>query len=1097
MVDSSARCPEPEVLAAYIDRGLSLAERSRVEGHLASCPQCIALVAGVVRTVADVLESMPHAGPAVKIASRAVTRRTLVGVLAAAAAVFVVVFTPSLVRSWQDRDTGLVNLVGVSEQRSVLGRLTGGFPHAPLGVPSAGGQGGRAAESDRILLTAAKIRESFGERETPSRLHDLGVAQLLAGRYDDAAQALLAASREQPANARYLNDLATAQLERARSGLRPDDLPRALASAERARRLDPSLTEAWFNRALAITALSLRDQAKAAWTEYLARDASSAWADEARSRLADLSKPTAATAWLNLEPRLRGPIDAALATAAVRTHTTEARNFVEKDLLPLWAAAVESGQDSTAALARLDAMAGAFAQVAGDPNYRDTVAAIERAHSQGPPALLALATAHRHYADAARAFGDDRFADAKTGFEIARQLLQATRSPFAVRAVIELGGIAHITGDGSGATALLDEGLAEARSRGYSFAEARTTWFLGLAAFGRGRLDEVRVRYEATLAAFEQMGDVEQAAAAHNLLAALHGYLGDEPEAWRHRESALAVLAATRSDRLRYLLLATTAAAVRRQDPETSLLFQDAVVESASRIGRPAVIIESLSQRAALLASLGRDQDAQADISGARAALGQEPANAIASRMEEPLLAAESDVFVTTDPPRAVAAAEAALERISQRGDRLRIAQLSLRLAKANIAWGRMVEADAALSRGIQAFDGERSSLSDEGRVSTLDESWQLFDTAVQLAIRKQDYPRAFALSEHGRARTLAEKNRATPGRTLADVEQSLLPGEAVVALNQLDNELAVWLIRQGHTQVVVRPLSRLDARRLVARQADEIRHEASVPHAGADLYREILRPLARELAGVTRLAVVPDAVFQDASFAALWDSSKGRFLAEEVVVTTATSIGGAAERRAGPRRVPEPTDSLIFGGPGAVASGEALAVAATYRQAAVLTGPSATRSRFIAEALSRSIIHVSAQTHPNEAYPLLSRVMLSDEPGRRYSGALLGRDLAAQSMPRTRLVVIDHVTADQSLTGEGSLGVARGFVAAGVPAVVGTLPGADETATRQLMVGFHRLMSTGIPADDALNTLQRNVLQSNGRRLGAWCALVLYGSDR
>ena len=155
-------------------------------------------------------------------------------------------------RPWLERDAGLVSLVdSVGEQRSVLGRLTGGFPHAPLGVPSAGGQDGRAAETDRVLLTAGKIRESFGELETPSRLHALGVSQLLAGRYDDAAQSLLAASREQPANARYLSDVAAVQLERARLGLRPDDLPRALAAADRARRLDPSLNEAWFNRALA------------------------------------------------------------------------------------------------------------------------------------------------------------------------------------------------------------------------------------------------------------------------------------------------------------------------------------------------------------------------------------------------------------------------------------------------------------------------------------------------------------------------------------------------------------------------------------------------------------------------------------------------------------------------------------------------------------------------------------------------------------------------------------------------------------------------------------------------------------------------------
>ena len=69
--------------------------------------------------------------------------------------------------------------------------------------------------------------------------------------------------------------------------------------------------------------------------------------------------------------------------------------------------------------------------------------------------------------------------------------------------------------------------------------------------------------------------------------------------------------------------------------------------------------------------------------------------------------------------------------------------------------------------------------------------------------------------------------------------------------------------------------------------------------------------------------------------------------------------------------------------------------------------------------------------------------------------------------------------------------------MAAGVPAVLGTLPGADENATRDLMIGFHREMSQGMSAEQALHTVQRNAIQQNGRRLGAWTALVLYGSDR
>ena len=330
-------------MAAYVDHGLSLAERAEVDIHLASCRQCTALLAGVVRTVAEVSAFIPDTGVTEATPSR--TRRTVLVALGAAAAVLAVVVVPSLVRPWLERDAGLVSLVdSVGEQRSVLGRLSGGFPHAPLSAPSAGGQDGQAAGTDRVLLTAGRIRESFGELATPSRLHAMGVSQLLAGRYDDAVQSLLAASREQPANAQYLSDVAAVQLERARLGLRPDDLPRALAAADRARRLDPSLKEAWFNRALAVSALSLTDQARSAWTEYLKRDSASPWATEARARLEELSKPTPAAAWAAIEGRLEQSIDASTADAAVRAQTTEARNFIENTMLFVeWASAVQAG----------------------------------------------------------------------------------------------------------------------------------------------------------------------------------------------------------------------------------------------------------------------------------------------------------------------------------------------------------------------------------------------------------------------------------------------------------------------------------------------------------------------------------------------------------------------------------------------------------------------------------------------------------------------------------------------------------------------------------------------------------------------------------
>ncbi|HEX4915465.1 MAG TPA: zf-HC2 domain-containing protein, partial [Vicinamibacterales bacterium] len=482
MVDMHASgCLEPEVLAAYVDHGLSLAERARVERHLASCPQCTALLAGVVRTVAEIAPALPHTAEPAE-ATPLVSRRAVAGGALAAAAVIAVLAAPSLLKPWLDRDTGLVGLAGnVGEHRLVLGRLTGGLPHAPLEAASAGGQDVRASGADRVLLTAGRIRESVGELATPSRLHALGVAQLFERRYDDAAELLLAASRQQPANARYLNDAATVQLERARLGLRPDDLPRALAAADRARRLDPSLHEAWFNRALAMSALHLTDQAKVAWSEYLRRDSTSPWAGEARKHLEELSKPTPAAAWAAIEGGLDQSIDAASADAAIRTHVTAARTYIENDLIVGWADAVLAGNSGEAELERLRVMAEAMLRVTGDSIYTDAVSAISRTAIGA--SSRRVAETHKTFARANAHFYQDRFGDAAPLLATAVSEMKALGSGLAVLGDVHIAAVQYVDGKQREADESLATTHAEALSRNYQYAAGRATWFRGLIAF--------------------------------------------------------------------------------------------------------------------------------------------------------------------------------------------------------------------------------------------------------------------------------------------------------------------------------------------------------------------------------------------------------------------------------------------------------------------------------------------------------------------------------------------------------------------------------------------------------------------------------------
>lgn len=46
-------CPDCEALAAYVDHGLEKRERTQLEQHISSCSSCIAVIAGVIRTLAE------------------------------------------------------------------------------------------------------------------------------------------------------------------------------------------------------------------------------------------------------------------------------------------------------------------------------------------------------------------------------------------------------------------------------------------------------------------------------------------------------------------------------------------------------------------------------------------------------------------------------------------------------------------------------------------------------------------------------------------------------------------------------------------------------------------------------------------------------------------------------------------------------------------------------------------------------------------------------------------------------------------------------------------------------------------------------------
>jgi tetratricopeptide (TPR) repeat protein len=280
---------DPEMLAAYIDKRLTPEQRAAVEAQLASDPDSYALLVESMKAL-DALEGEQRALPFVASKKPSMQRLAFAaGILAAAATiVFVVRLDPEWLARWSGRSSSaasqLVSAVG--SERLIDARLSGDFKYAP---PSSSNRGTDVDVQENLALLDAAVAAQAAANNAPTaaNLHAWGTAQLLLRRLDDAIITLEQASRKS-ANASVLTDLSAAYLERSkRADARPSDLQNALEAVDRALANQRGLA-ALFNRALALEALHRTDEALTAWRSYLAVDAESGWAEEAKLHIKTL-----------------------------------------------------------------------------------------------------------------------------------------------------------------------------------------------------------------------------------------------------------------------------------------------------------------------------------------------------------------------------------------------------------------------------------------------------------------------------------------------------------------------------------------------------------------------------------------------------------------------------------------------------------------------------------------------------------------------------------------------------------------------------------------------------------------------------------------
>jgi len=1089
-----ATCPDPELLASFVDGALPAVERNTVEAHLAVCGDCRDMIGDAAAFAQDTAQPRP------------VNRRIFVvagGVLAAAAAVFLVIrLQPSAYYVPEMRE--LVAAVG--QARPIEPRMTGGFAYGPYAV-TRGGTLNRPPLG--VLAAAARIEARSAKTDAGSQAA-LGIAQLVTGD-DRAAETLEEAARRDPSDARIRSDLAAAYLVQGRRREDARLLAKALDSAERAVAAAPRSPEALFNRALSLESLGLTDRARDAWDKYLAVDSGSPWADEARRRREALGAPSRSMVddlKRRLEHAAMGTADVAVLQRLARDEAYQTRQYLESDLLERWAEAV-TRHDPVAARsthAAATVIAAAVAAESGDRFPADVWA--HAAHAADATRLaagmLAFVRGKRELDDFHTAAADKLFAQAEAA-------LAAAGSPMLAAARFHRTLPAYYRREYAAASSTLDEVQATATEHGYLSLAGQVAWRRGLISLVRGDYAASLASYRASLRLFERTAETDHIASVDNALAENFRYLGDMDESWSYQLKALRAIARAWNPRRRHSILLTTArSSLRDQLPRGALAIQDELVANAIAWGEPAALTSSHLQRARSLAALGQVREAETELSVAREALRHIPDAVFARQYETELALATGEVSSRVKPHEAIQALETADGQLNGSGAVLRRPQLLLAAGRANWLAGDRQAAAEAFENGIRIFEQRREKLpEDELRISMFDDAWDLFEEMVRLEVERGAPDRALAYLERARGRMLLQAIAHGPMATALapDAIRRRLPGHtALIYYSVLPDRLYSWLVSADGITFHQSVQDRGALENLVRQARAEIAEPGVDPAASARLHDLLLAPVRADIRPGDLIAIVPDGPLNGVPFAALIDrASRKPVIASNPIMTTISGTVFVSSRP--PQSVEGGT--IVIGDPRfdpdefpplprlPDASAEAREIAAFYPSATVLLDAQATKAAFRTALAHAATVHFAGHALANAEYPWLSRLVFASSP---QGSALYAYEVPALPLERVNLVVLGACATaiGAESRSEGPLSMARPFIAAGVPAVVATLWDVQDAASRTLLRAFHRRVAAGESPVSALQQAQWELASSANPALAspaAWAGFEIIGS--
>jgi CHAT domain-containing protein/tetratricopeptide (TPR) repeat protein len=269
------------------------------------------------------------------------------------------------------------------------------------------------------------------------------------------------------------------------------------------------------------------------------------------------------------------------------------------------------------------------------------------------------------------------------------------------------------------------------------------------------------------------------------------------------------------------------------------------------------------------------------------------------------------------------------------------------------------------------------------------------------------------------------------------------------------------------------------------------------------DLYKNLIKPVERELVGKKHLVVVPHGMLHYLPFQAL-RSPEGKYLIEFYTVSYLPSASVLKYAREKNRRnhadlfaVANPETDLS---PLPAAELEAREVSALFTRKEVLLGPGATETKFKSDGPRYDMLLFSTHGEMIESAPLESNLRFTptvQDDGKLTVSEIFDLELKANLVTLSACETgLARGTKGGFPQGDDLVGLSRAFIHAGAASVVASLWKVSDEATVGMMRSFYRNLQT-MPKAEALRQAQLSLAKADTMTSSHpyfWAPFVLVG---